>query len=220
MARLKKHVTAKDGNQIVEIFQKDKKKLDVKKERIREFRAEATRKASMANKRLARLEKAGLTDSPAYQKYIKDGGGKFGVRGKTYNQVQAEVARLDRFLNTQSSTIRGVNKQLREIAENTGIKYKNMEELKQKSAKFFELSSKVEQYLRQVDDMASAIGYQKIWEAINTYTKEANIDLANTNVDIDFMIENITGALKDYEEEVPLFDGIQWYSLKDDDIKK
>lgn len=220
MARLKKHVTAKDGNQIVEIFQKDKKKLDVKKERIREFRAEATRKASMANKRLARLEKAGLTDSPAYQKYIKDGGGKFGVRGKTYNQVQAEVARLDRFLNTQSSTIRGVNKQLREIAENTGIKYKNIKELKQKSAKFFELSSKVEQYLRQVDDMASAIGYQKIWEAINTYTKEANIDLANTNVDIDFMIENITGALKDYEEEVPLFDGIQWYSLKDDDIKK
>ena len=220
MARLKKHVTAKDGNQVVEIFQKDKKKLDVKKERIREFRAEATRKASMANKRIARLEKAGLTDSPAYQKYIKDGGGKFGVRGKTYNQVQAEVARLDRFLNTQSSTIRGVNNQLRTIAENTGIKYKNMKELKQKSSKFFELSSKVEQYLRQVDDMASAIGYQKIWEAINTYTKAADIDLANTNVDIDFMIENITGALKDYEEEVSLFDGIQWYSLKDDDIKK
>ena len=81
------------------------------------------------------------------------------------------------------------------MAKNTGIKYKNLTEKKQKADKFFELSSKVEQYLRTVDDIASAIGYQKIWEAINTYTKESKTDLANSETDIDSLVETVTKML-------------------------
>ena len=44
-----------------------------KMKRIRAFRKEASRKAAMANKRIARLENAGLKDSPAYQAYIESG---------------------------------------------------------------------------------------------------------------------------------------------------
>lgn len=191
-----------------------------KERRIREYRTEASRKASVANKRIKRLEKNGLTDSPAYQRYIKSGGGKFGVKGKTYNEVQKEVARLNKFLDSQTSTIKGINSNLKEMAKNTGIKYKNLKELRAKSSKFFELSSKVEQYLRNVDDMASAIGYQKIWEAVNQYTKSAKINLENGEADVDAMIEEVTKALKEYDDPIKdkineINESFDWFLLKD-----
>lgn len=166
---------------------------------ISDYRRLASRMASKANKRIERLEKNKLTDSPAYKQYLETGGVRFGVKGKTYNEVQAEVARLNKFIHSKTSTIKGINTTLKEMADNTGIKYESMKELREKSAKFFELSNKVEEYLRNVDDMASAIGYQKIWEAINTYTQDAEIDLSDGTADVDSMIEAVTKALKEYE---------------------
>ena len=192
-----------------------------KETRVKAFRAEASRKASLANKRIQRLEKAGLKDSPAYQRYIKDGGQRFGVRGKTYREVQSEVARLDRFISSQTSTIKGVNAVLKDMAANTGIKYKNLTELRKKSAKFFELASKVEQYLRTVDDMASAIGYKKIWEVINTYTQEANVDLGDADLKIDEMVERVTNAIKEYDDPINMTVNVtnetsEWFLLEDE----
>lgn len=184
-----------------------------KAQRIREFRAETSRLSSIANKRIKRLEENEFTDSPAYKRYIADGGQHFGVRGKTYNEVQKELARLRRFLDSETSTIRGVTHTLKEMAENTGIKYKNLEELKAKSSKFFELQSKVEQYLRTVEDAASAIGYQQIWEAINTYTQEQGIRLEDGSVSIDGMVEVVSKALTTYDEKIETPFG--WYSIKD-----
>jgi methyl-accepting chemotaxis protein len=155
-----------------------------------------------------------LKSTPAYQSYIAEGKGKFGVKGKTYNEVQSEVARLRRFINSETSTVRGASSVLKEMAANTGIKYKNLKELKAKSSRFFELSSKVEQYLRTVDDMASAIGYQKIWEAVNQYVKDSNINLDQGGDNLDGMVKAITGALKEYDEPVPLWANTGWYSLK------
>lgn len=171
-------------------------------DKVREYRREASRKASVANKRLQRLEKNNLTDSPAYQQYIKSGGGRFGVKGKSYNEIQREVSRLDKFLNSQTSTIKGINTNLKEMAANTGIKYKNLTDLRAKASKFFELASKVEQYLRTVEDMASAIGYQKIWEQVNVYVQKEKKSLENADDDIDQMIKDVTKALKEYEDPI------------------
>lgn len=189
--------------------------INAKATKIQQYRKEATRLASMANKRVARLESNGLQSSPAYVKYL-EGGGKFGVKGKTHNELQKEVARLKRFIDSNTSTVKGVNETLKDMAKNTGITYKTLGELREKSGKFFELASKVEQYLRVVDDMASAIGYQKIWTAINQYTKDSKIDLSSGEVDIDSMILSITSALKEYDEPTPIIEG--WYSLKKDDV--
>ena len=140
-----------------------------------------------------------MIDSPAYQGFIARGEARFGVRGKDHNELQREVARMKAFINANTSTIRGVNTYLKEIATNTGMEYKNLEELHQKAPKFFELSSKVEQYLRTVEDMASAIGYQKIWESINEYVQANEIDLNDANTSIDDMIETIGKALATYD---------------------
>lgn len=169
---------------MVDIVAGDDFKAGVKKAQA-EFRKEVSRLASLANKRIQRLEAAKLTDSPAYQKWVENGSVKFGVKGKTYNQLQSEMARLNRFINAQTSTVRGINSNLKEMAANTGIKYGTLKELRSKATSFFELASKVEQYLRTVNDMASAIGYNKIWEVINEYVEREKIDLSGAENNID-----------------------------------
>ena len=173
--------------------------LLAKEERIKKFRAEASKMASVANKRIQRLEKNGLENSPAYQGYLASGGGKFSIAGKNYQEVQAEMGRMKRLIDANTSTVRGYNKYMKEIAEATGIKYKNLTELRAKTEKFFELSNKVNQYLGMVEDMASSIGYQKIWESINTYVQDNRIDLAESEVSIDTMIAEISKAILEIE---------------------
>lgn len=177
--------------------------------KIKADRQEASRLASAANKRAERLSKNGLTDSPAYREYVE--GGRFSVRGKTHNEVQHELARLRRFMGMETSTIKGYKANLKQIADNTGIEYSDFKELQTKSAKFFELQSKVEQYLRTVEDIGSAIGYQKIWEAINSYTKTSNIDLSSAETNIDDMIKAVTDALTQIKKPIL---GNGWYSVK------
>ena len=163
---------------------------------VEENRKRISRLVSLANKRLKRLENAGLDDSPAYQKWVEAGAEKFSVKGKDHNQLQRELSRLKNFIESETSTVRGVNNVLKQMAQNTGIQYSNMQELKDNAKTFFELSSKVEQYLRNVDDIASAIGYQKIWESINQYVKDERITLSDAKMNIDQMIKVVTDMLK------------------------
>ena len=146
-------------------------------EEYRKFRREVSRMASMANKRLERLERNELTDLPAYQSWVKDGAVRFGVRGKDYNQLQSEFWRLKRFLDNKTSLVREANKYLREIAENTGIKYNGLADLKTKSKKFFKLADKIKEYYKMSELNALALDYQKIWEQINVQVKQGIIDL-------------------------------------------
>lgn len=186
-----------------------------RKAAISAYRQEATRLASKANKRIKRLQKNNLTNSPAYQKYVSEGAERFSIKGKSYNELQAEVARMRGFIESESSTVRGYNKVLKDMAANTGIKYKNLTELREAAPKFFELTSKVEQYLRTVEDMASAIGYQQIWEAVNEYVRENKIDLGDATANIDEMIKRVSDAITNYESPVKIPEG-EWYKLNDE----
>ena len=169
-----------------------------KAEKVFDERAEARRLVSLANKRMRRLEEKGMTDNPAYK---ATGGKYFSVRGKSQAEVQHLLREIDKFINAKTSTVRGTNKYLKEMAANTGVVYKNLTDLKKMTPKFFELSSKIEQYLRNVEDMASAIDYNQIWEQVNVYVKENEIDLTKAQGDIDGMIKHVATALKKFEEK-------------------
>lgn len=202
-------------------FKRRKETLKSAKEKqIAEYRKEASRLASLANKRVKRLEANDLKDAPAYRGYIESGG-KFSVKGKTYNQLQVEVARMRTFINANTSTIKGVNNYLKEIADNTKIKYTNLKDLRAKASKFFELSSRVQQYLRDLDNMASSIGYQKIWEAINVYVADARVDLAGAELDIDQVVEKIGRAISDEvtginvpTDGLKVYESTTWFKLE------
>lgn len=176
------------------------------------LKAEVSRKASMANKRLVRLENNNLTSSPAYQKWVDyQGGVKFSVKGKDYNQLQQELARVNQFIDAKTSTVRGLNKVLKEMAENTGIKYGSVKELQSKSKNFFALADKIKEYLRQTEGSASAIGYQPVWQAINEYVQQEKIDLGDSELEIDGLVDKIA-QLTSYEKVERGFEG---YSLGD-----
>lgn len=160
------------------------------KQDYQSLKREVSRLASMANKRLVRLENNGFEDSPAYKQWIESGGEKFSVRGKDYNALQKELARVRQFVNAKTSTIRGAQSVLKAIAANTGANFKGRE-LWAQASNFFRVASMIEQYIRNTEDVASAIGYQKIWTAINQYTQANNIDLAAMQVDMEQMVGNI-----------------------------
>lgn len=213
-----KQVIDENTRKATKVVEREGKKIQTKTERIRELRKEASRMASMANKRVKRLEKNDLKDTPAYQGYLRSGGGKFSVRGKDYNELQAEMARMRAFINANTSTVRGAHQTLKDIADNTGIKYKNLKQLKKQSEVFFEIASKIEQNLSSIDGLATALGYQKIWEQINVYVKENKIDLANAKQNVDIIVDKISQAIKEYEtpaflDFTQLGGGTHWYKL-------
>lgn len=168
--------------------------LRVYKDEYHRLKAEVSRLASMANKRLVRLENNGFEDSPAYKKWVEQGAKKFSVRGKDYNELQKELARVRQFCNAKTSTIRGAQSVLREIAANTGADLKG-KALWAQASNFFKIASMVEQYIRLTENTASAIGYQKIWQAVNEYAKKQDVDLSDIGEDMEQMVSNIAQML-------------------------
>lgn len=148
-------------------------------DKYKELRKEVSRMASMANKRIDRLERNNLTMLPAYQAWEQNGSVRFSVKGKSYEETQAEYWRLKKFLDDRTSTVKQANDFLREMAENTGIQYNGLEDLKTKSAKFFELADLIKQYNQSINQSAQALDYQKIWKDINTYILDTDADLAD-----------------------------------------
>lgn len=151
--------------------------VEVASDKYLQLKKEVSRMASQANKRLVRLEKNELTELPAYKSWVDGGAIKFSVKGKNYNQLQAEFWRLKNFLDNKTSLVRQANQYLRDMAKVTGIKYGNLSELKAKSKQFFELANKVKEYYKASEKSAMALDYQKIWEQINFQIKQGEIDI-------------------------------------------
>lgn len=200
--------TNDDGSTTVKLAMNDNHIQNEKK-----LKAEISRKAALANKRLARLEKNGLKNLPAYRNWLDyKGGVKFSVKGKTHNQLVAELARVDSFIKSKTSTVRGANKVLKEIANTNDISYKRIGELNTKLSNFFELYSKAKQYLENTADVANAIGSNFIMKTISNYVSEEDIDLETGATDVDGVIESITDLLTEqYDEQVDnaIFDSFE-----------
>ena len=161
----------------------------------KKYRQEASRKVSMANKRLKRMEEQNLSMSPAYKKWVDEGGQKFGIRGKSTQEVRAEVARLNKFLNQTTSTVRGTKKYLTNVAEQVGItNYNSFQSLNSQLKDFFEVSERVREYLKNSKEVSVSIGYKKIWEQVNEYAETVGKEFNSLNKDIVEIAKSITQA--------------------------
>lgn len=171
----------------------------------REFRAEARRLVSMANKRIRRMNKNGL-DTPAMRALQKDGIAAFSVKGKTFNEVQAEYYRMQRFLNDATSTVKGANEMLKTMADNIGFKYKKIKDIQAYAKQFFDLAERIKQYLKETETAANALNYRKIWTSINEYVQESSVDLAGAETDLQELAEIIGNKLGIVEAEESEYD--------------
>lgn len=158
----------------------------------KDFRREARRLVSLANKRLKRIEKQGLIESPAYKKFIEDGGQKFSIRGKNTEEVKQEVARMNDFIKKQTSTVTGTKKYLDNVAKSVGIvKFDNYKELQGQLNTFFRGVDKVREYLQNSKEVSVAIGYSKIFEVVSDYVEEVEVELDSIDDLIAEMAEKV-----------------------------
>ena len=169
----------------IKITNTRKSKNNIFTEKEKKYRQEASRKVSLANKRLARMEQQNLTMSPAYKKWIEEGGQKFGIKGKSTEEVRAEVARLNKFIKQTTSTVKGTKKYLTNIASQVGIKqWGSFQSLNTQLTNFFEVSERVREYLRNTKEVSVSIGYKKIWEQVNEYAESVGKEFTSLNEDI------------------------------------
>ena len=175
------------------------------------LRAQVSHLASMANKRLDRLEKNELTSSPAYQKWEQNGSHRFSVSGKSYSEVQSEYWRVKDFLEMRTSSVTGTKAVLQEIATNIGwgkIDFDNIALTQEQLSNFFAIADTVSQYLESVDESAAALDYQEIWNTINAAYQQGKIDFNNAELDAEQMqgIVNEMLVLEETQNMLEMFD--------------
>ena len=181
------------------------------------LRAQVSRLASMANKRLERLEKNELTSSPAYQKWEQDGRHRFSVSGKSYSEVQSEYWRVKDFLEMRTSSVTGTKAVLQDIATNIGwgkINFNDITLTQAQLSNFFTIADTVSQYLESVDESAAALDYQEIWDTINAAYQQGKIDFNSAELDAEQMqgivsemmvLEGTQGMLEMFDDMIDEF---------------
>ena len=130
-----------------------------------------------AKRNIRDLQNHNLGDTPAIQKLEENGKIKFSVKGKTYNELQSDYFRLKRFMEAETSTVKGATNVLENIAKNINIQYNDLNEIIIKSRAFFDIASKVEQILEAQSQLAFTMGYQTIWTAVNNMVERKKINL-------------------------------------------
>ena len=149
-------------------------------------------------KRIKRLENNNLTDAPAYKQYmLNEDVIKFSVKGKTTQELQSEYWKLKRLLDLKTGTVKGANETLKQIANITNIKYKNLNELKSKSKLFFELADKLENIYTSMGETAKAIDYRKIWQDVEEIMKQERTQINNALKDISELNDEAIEGLSD-----------------------
>lgn len=149
-------------------------------------------------KRIKRLENNNLTDAPAYKQYmLNEDVIKFSVKGKTTQELQSEYWKLKRLLDLKTGTVKGANETLKQIANITNIKYKNLKELKSKSKLFFELADKLENIYTSMGETAKAIDYRKIWQDVEEIMKQERKQINNALKDISELNDEAIEGLSD-----------------------
>ena len=138
------------------------------------------------------MEQQNLVDSPAYKQWVEDGSARFGVRGKSMAQVQAEVGRLHKFINQATSTVRGAKTYYKNVAGSVGIvEWESIPDLQNKLNSFFSITGKVKEYLHNSKEIGVAIGYQQIWDAVSDYVQE----VSNEAIDVEYAVMEVAEKL-------------------------
>lgn len=161
---------------------------------------------SKANKRYRRLAKKGWKTG-AFKKAKETGGQFHNRRGMSKKEKAREYQRVNNFLNSKTSTVRGSRKVLKNMLSRTGLSdivdstpdeimvtggnIDNNDNLVAVN-KFFDIASMVDQYLE--NHRGVKISSDEIWRSIHdTYLEGYDVDFSNA--DADAMVANTVRKL-------------------------
>lgn len=168
----------------------------------KELNKELNRLNSLANKRLKRLKNKGIK-SPA----LRNMPDKFTNKGKTRAEKLKDFHRVSKFVNSETSTLKGVKKTYDKILNNTGLndvilektsidaKTVGTSQVIDLTNEFFSLASMVTDYLESKGDFLS---YDKVWDYVKTEMKlNSSDDIDLGDMDRDEMLHNIIRKIHD-----------------------
>lgn len=168
----------------------------------KELNKELNRLNSLANKRIQRLKKQGIK-SPA----MRNMPDKFTNKGKTRAEKLKDFHRVSKFVNSETSTLKGVKETYKKILNNTGLddvilektsidtKSINTSQVIDLTNEFFSLTSMVDDYLQSKGDFLS---YDKVWDYVKEEMKLNSSDEIDLNgMDRDEMLHNIIRKIHD-----------------------
>ena len=158
--------------------------------------ADFNKLVSKANKRLRRLAKKGWK-TRAYKKAVQTGGQFHNRRGASYKEKAREYQRVKNFLNSDTSTIRGSKKVLKQMLSRTGLEdivgddpdtIMTSEEVENGDGsitlvnKFFDIASMVDDYLE--NHRGVKISSDEIWRSIHdTYLAGYTEDFSDADAE-------------------------------------
>lgn len=187
---------------------------------IRALKKDIHRKIGIANKRIDRLKEQGLENAPAYRNLVETSGTRrFSIKGyKSKNELRRLEAQLDQFINRKTSTVTGVKKWRKGIADSLGVNYEKVSEIGHNLDKYIDLLGKLTQLQRSRSGVEQ--GSDRRVNAINKYIQENEINIGA--VDIDDLVQLVDDMMQEEEEayirqigEWEEFDGLwtddEWY---------
>lgn len=162
----------------------------------KELNKELNRLNSLANKRIKRLKEKGIK-SPA----LRGMPDKFTNRGETRAEKLRDYHRVNKFVNSETSTLRGVKKTFKNILTSTGledvilektsidIKSLDTSQIIDLTNEFFSLTSMVQDYMESKGDFLS---YDKVWDYVKQEMKlDSSDDIDLDGMNRDEMLHNI-----------------------------
>ena len=168
-------------------------------------RRELSRLCAMANKRAKRLEDKGWTDVPAYQSMIKSGKPRFGVRGlKTSREVNAEMIRVNHFLESITSTIKGATGYLQDLATNMGVSGMKVSEIQQHAKQFFQIVKMVQKRLTNEEN--KIYSSTRLFNAVSAQFKAISMVL-NDTASVEDKLQTIISSLRKVEKVEDGYEG-------------
>ena len=168
----------------------------------KELNKELNRLNSLANKRTKRLKNKGIK-SPAFRNMPE----KFTNKGKTRAEKLRDYHKVTKFVNSETSTLRGVKKTFKNILNNTGlgdvilektnIDIKSIEssQIIELTNEFFSLTSMVDDYLESKGDF---ISYDKVWDYVRQEMKlDSSDEIDLDGMDRDELLHNVITKIHD-----------------------
>lgn len=165
---------------------------------IRALKKEIHRKIGIANKRIDRLKEQGLENTPAYRNLIQNTGvTRFSIKSaSSKNELRRLEGQLDKFIGMKTSTVTGVKKWKKGIADTLGVNYEKVSEIGKNLDNYIELLGKLTQYQRSQGGIEE--GSERRVTAIDKYIKENDIHIGA--VDPDDLVQLVDEMMKDEEE--------------------
>lgn len=160
----------------------------------KDLRALTTRLVSAANKRLARLDKAGINYTPALHSLYTQGKRRFSVTGKHLNKLRMEFANVRNFLNDKTSSVQGYKKFAKKFSDLFGLDYQKTLNKHTKEGKQFAGIQEVIELLKEYDP---AFALKSPSEQIRAALRY----IADNGNDVDAAIASIKAKMEAKAEE-------------------